>query len=201
MSTGLLVFFIASMALFICYYLVIVQNRKQSQMCLMMTAMAGGMTAGVLFGTIMGLLLRGDFVQSTILGIVVGMTIGAFIGLPHQLITTIEGMLAGLMGGMMGAMIGEMSPIGQEDTLLKFLFMISLIILLIIVRLFHGESPSIVVTFLRNPLIAFLIVLFVFLGLERIDTFFPEERIDTENHHVSTLIDNSSLLYDSSDKK
>ncbi|WP_332631526.1 hypothetical protein [Halalkalibacter flavus] len=187
MSTGLLLFFMASTVLFLCYYLVIVQNRHESQMNLMMTAMAGGMTAGILFGTIMGLLLRGDFIQSTILGIVIGMTIGAFIGLPHQLITTLEGMLAGLMGGMMGAMIGEMSPIGQEDTLLKFLFMISLIVLVITTRMFHAESKSFIVTFLRNPLIVFLLVLFVFFALEQVDTFFPDDQIDSSEHKHSVL--------------
>ncbi|MDT8860643.1 hypothetical protein N0O92_10400 [Alkalihalobacillus sp. MEB130] len=185
MSTGLLLLFLASTLLFICYYLVIVQNRHESQMNVMMTAMAGGMTAGVLFGTIMGLLLRGDFVQSTILGIVIGMTIGAFIGLPHHLITTIEGMLAGLMGGMMGAMLGEMSPIGQEDTLLKFLFMMSFIVLVITIRLFHASSNSFIVTFLRNPLVVFLIVLFVFLALEQVDTFFPNDPINPGEHNHS----------------
>ncbi|MFC0472849.1 hypothetical protein ACFFHM_20760 [Halalkalibacter kiskunsagensis] len=183
MSTGLLLFFVSSTFLFICYYVVIVQNREQSQMSVMMAAMAGGMTAGLLFGTIMGLLLRGDFVQSTILGIVIGMTIGAFLGLPSQLITTIEGMLAGLMGGMMGAMVGEMSPVGQEDSLLKFLFMMSLIVLLFTVRLFHAPSKSLFITFLRNPLIALLLVLFVFLAFEQVTTFFPEEQGDPIQHH------------------
>ncbi|MFC0559710.1 hypothetical protein [Halalkalibacter alkalisediminis] len=189
MSTGLLLFFILSTFLFVCYYVVIAHYRQEEKMSLMMTAMAGGMTAGLLFGALMGILLRGDFVQSTILGIVIGMTIGAFLGLPAQLLATLEGMLAGLMGGMMGAMVGEMSPIGQEDTLLKFMFMISLIVFLFTVRLFYSETTSNMLQFLRNPLLALMLVLIVFLALENVGPFFPEHETDPKSHMHSVFPD------------
>ncbi|ARK30715.1 hypothetical protein [Halalkalibacter krulwichiae] len=187
MSTGLFLYLIGTALLFICYYLVIVCNREEEKMNTMMTTMAGGMAAGVLYGTLLGILFRGNFIEATILSIVIGMTIGAFLGLPAQLLACIEGMLAGLMGGMMGAMVGVMSPVGQEDTILKFLYMISLVMLLCTIRLFYSQTKSRVLQFLQNPIIALLVVLFAFLVLEKGSPIFPVDQMKPHLDHHEVL--------------